>query len=108
MSPKEDQIRAVVSQQAADWVVTNQDGMPDEMQRAHHDEIVIVVIEQVYELRHPGAVAVLGERPVEFRESLVFLGQGLRERVDVAAAPGCEQLVDLGVEFRGLLERHQQ
>lgn len=34
MSPKEDQIRAVVSQQAADWVVTNQDGMPDEMQRA--------------------------------------------------------------------------
>src|SRR5687767_4991296 len=34
MSPKEDQIRAVVSQQAADWVVTNQDGMPDEVQRA--------------------------------------------------------------------------
>ena len=34
MNPKEDQIRAVVSQQAADWVVTNQDGMPDEMQRA--------------------------------------------------------------------------
>lgn len=34
MSPKEDQIRAVVSQQAADWVVTNQDGMPDDVQRA--------------------------------------------------------------------------
>ena len=34
MNPKEDQIRAVVSQQAADWVVTNQDGLPDEMQRA--------------------------------------------------------------------------
>jgi hypothetical protein len=34
VSPKEDQIRAVVSQQAADWVVTNQDGMPDELQRA--------------------------------------------------------------------------
>lgn len=33
MSSKEDQIRAVVSQQAADWVVTNQEGIPDELQR---------------------------------------------------------------------------
>src|SRR5689334_9461967 len=90
---------------AARFRQLEQAAVADEMQRADDDQVVLVALQQLLDLRHPALVAIGDQRAIEHRRDFVFIAQERRELLRIAGAPRAEQRVRLAFHLVHFFER---
>src|SRR5215472_8543345 len=75
------------------------------MQRAHHHQVVVVVLEKALDLRQPAPIALGDERAEQLRKGVVLAREQLGHLARIAGSPGREQRVGLALGVVHLLHR---
>ncbi len=78
------------------------------MQRADDDQVVVVIVQQLANLRYPPPVSLCDERLVQFRVPGDTFEQPAFQGGDIAVAPGANHLIDRFRNFSAVLQRLQQ